>query len=144
MAEPIRKIALPLHRRSQGARPHPRPRPLPWAPEETGPEPVQRHARRAPAAAPRPAPALPEESAPAVSAPAEAARYSSQTVHPVSRKKLRAVLQTTLGLHLAAVVLLFLFPSAGQPSGLSDTLLATAVLFAGGAVLAFASFSRRA
>jgi uncharacterized membrane protein YbhN (UPF0104 family) len=64
-------------------------------------------------------------------------------LRPVPRKKLRAVLQTALGLHLAAVLLAFLLPSAGQPLGLSDTLLATAVLLAGGTMLAFASFVRR-
>ena len=145
MAEPIRKTALPVHRRPQGARPHPRPRPLPWVQDEAESEPIPRQARRARTAvpAPRPAPALPEDSAPAMAEVAETARYRSQTFQPVSRKKLRAVLQTAIGLHLAAVVLLFLFPSAGQPSGLSDTLLAAAVLLAGGTVLAFGALGRR-
>jgi uncharacterized membrane protein YbhN (UPF0104 family) len=88
---------------------------------------------------PMPVPALPEESA-----AAEVARErSSQTFQPIPRKKLRQILQTALGLHLTAVVLLFLFPSAGQPSGLSDILLTAAVLAAGGAMLAVVSFSRR-
>jgi len=143
MAEPIRKIASPLHRRPQGARPHPRPRPLSWVPDETGPEPILRRARTAaPRPAPQPAPALPEESA-LPPTEAEAVRYRSRTVQPVSRKKLRAALQAALGLHLAAVALLILFPSATQPAGLSETLLATAVLLAGGTVLAFAVVGRR-
>lgn len=134
MAEPIRKTALPVHRRPLGVRPHPRPRPLAAAPEPRRapmPEPEQ---------SPRPVPAaLPEES---VAAPA--VRSRSQVVQPVPRKKLRQVLQTVLGLHLAAAILLFAFPSIGQPSGLSDALLATAVLLAGGTMLAFASWGRRA
>jgi uncharacterized membrane protein YbhN (UPF0104 family) len=88
---------------------------------------------------PIPVPALPEESATA----AVARERSSQTFQPIPRKKLRQILQTALGLHLAAVALLFLFPSAGQPSGLSDILLTAAVLAAGGTMLAVCSFSRR-
>ena len=134
MAEPIRKTALPVHRRPLGVRPHPRPRPLRTAVPEPRPLPAA-----APAQRPRPAPAA----APEESAAAEVGRSRSQIVQPVPRKKLRQVLQAVLGLHLAAAVLLFAFPSAGQPSGLSDALLATAVLLAGGTVLAFASSGRR-
>ncbi len=131
MAEPIRKTALPVHRRPQGARPHPRPRPLRTAAPEPRPMP--------PMPQPMPVPVLPEESA-----TTEVVRErSSQTFQPIPRKKLRQILQTALGLHLAAVVLLFLFPSAGQPSGLSDILLTAAVLAAGGTMLAVSSFSRR-
>ena len=140
MAEPIRKTALPVHRRPQGVRPHPRPRPLPRAWDETESEPLPRRAQTA-APEPRPMPVavLPEEPT-----AAEGVRErSSQTFQPIPRKKLRQILQTALGLHLAAVVLLFLFPSAGQPSGLSDTLLAAAVMAAGGTMLAVGSFSRR-
>ncbi|HEY2738082.1 MAG TPA: hypothetical protein VGK45_06720 [Thermoanaerobaculia bacterium] len=133
MAEPIRKIALPVHRRPQGARPHPRPRPLRTAAPEPRPMP------QTPPMPPMPVPVLPEESA-----TTEVVRErSSQTFQPIPRKKLRQILQTALGLHLAAVVLLFLFPSAGQPSGLSDILLTAAVLAAGGTMLAVSSFSRR-
>jgi len=134
MAEPIRKIALPVHRRPQGARPHPRPRPLRTAAPEPRPMPQTSQTSQ-----PMPVLALPEEST-----ATEAVRErSSQTFQPIPRKKLRQILQTALGLHLAAVVLLFLFPSAGQPSGLSDILLTAAVLAAGGTMLAVGSLSRR-
>jgi len=140
MAEPIRKIALPVHRRPQGARPHPRPRPLRTAAPEPRPmPPTPPTPPTSPMPQPMPVQALPEESA-----TTEAVRErSSQTFQPIPRKKLRQILQTALGLHLAAVVLLFLFPSAGQPSGLSDLLLMAAVLAAGGTMLAVGSLSRR-
>src|SRR5436305_1402679 len=95
MAEPIRKIALPVHRRPLGARPHPRPRPL----------------RTAAAPEPRPMPQTPQTPPPPIPVPVlpetattEAVRErSSQTFQPIPRKKLRQILQTVLGLHLAAV-----------------------------------------
>jgi len=145
MAEPIRKIALPVHRRPLGARPHPRPRPLRTAAPEPRPMPATPPATLMPPMppmspmSPTPAPALPE----AFAATEIARERSSQTFQPIPRKKLRQILQTALGLHLAAVVLLFLFPSARQPSGLSDILLTAAVLAAGGTMLAVVSFSRR-
>jgi hypothetical protein len=144
MAEPIRKTALPLHRRPPGVRPHPRPRPVPWGVDETEPSPLAHLRMRTPAPEPpRPVPSpavtLPEESEPE---PLESAR--TRTFQPVREKKLRAVLQTALGLHLAALLLPFLASSAGRPSpALSDTLLASVVLLAGGAVLAFGAFRRR-
>jgi hypothetical protein len=146
MAEPIRKTALPLHRRPPGVRPHPRPRPVPWGVDEMEPSPLAHLRMRTPAPEPpRPVPSpavtLPEESEPE---PLESARPRTRTFQPVREKKLRAVLQTALGLHLAALLLPFLASSAGRPSpALSDTLLASVVLLAGGAVLAFGAFRRR-
>lgn len=143
MAEPIRKTALPPHRRPPGVRPHPRPRPVPWVVDETEPSALPHLRVRTPAPeppkpAPSPAAALPEEPEPE---PLESAR--TRTVHSVPEKKLRAVLQTALGLHLAALLLPFLVSSAGPSPALADTLLASAVLFAGGTVLAFGAFRRR-
>ena len=118
MAEPIRRITPPLHRRPQGVRPHPRPRPVALVRDETGPEPP-----------PQPAPE-PER---------------PRAFQPVPEKRLRTFLQAALGLHLAAALLLpFLASSAGPSAGLSDTLLAAAVLLAGSAVLVLGAFGKRA
>jgi hypothetical protein len=64
---------------------------------------------------------------------------------PVPEKRLRTFLQAALGLHLAAALLLpFLASSAGPSAGLSDTLLAAAVLLAGSAVLVLGACGKRA
>jgi hypothetical protein len=143
MAEPIRRTALPPHRRPPGVRPHPRPRPVPWLVDETEPSPLPHPRVRTPAPeplrpAPSPAAVLLEEPEPE---PMEPAR--TRTLQPVREKKLRASLQAALGFHLAALLLPFLASSASPSPALPDTLLASAVLLAGGAVLAFGAFGRR-
>jgi hypothetical protein len=126
MAEPIRKTALPSHRRPPGVRPHPRPRPVPLRTLQPVP----------PAAAPPPnePEQLPE--------PLESVRTRTRTSPPIRHKKLRSVLQAALGLHLAALLLPLLASSAGPVPALPDALLASAVLLAGGAVLGFGTLRR--
>jgi hypothetical protein len=158
MAEPIRRNAPPVHRRPPGVRPHPRPRPVPWVADETEPSLLPRLQRARPAAPEppqtRPAPPAPIEPATPVDAvpsgpePPEAIR--TRTFQPVPEKKLRTFLQTALGLHIAALLLTFLSASnaanaanSAPSPGLSDTLLAVAVLLAGGTVLALGASSRR-
>jgi hypothetical protein len=61
---------------------------------------------------------------------------------PAAERKLRTFLLTALGLHGTALALPFLLPSLPAPSP-SDTLLASAVLVAGSAVLALGALGRR-
>jgi hypothetical protein len=71
----------------------------------------------------------------------EPAQPASRAFQPVPERKLRGFLKTALGLHLAALLLPFLASTGSMPS-LSDALLASAVLLAGGAVLALGASGR--
>jgi len=117
MAEPIRKIAPPVHRRPQRVRPHPRPRLVASLEQESRPTPAT--------------PLEPEQEA----LPLRAAQR-------LPDKNLRNLLLTALGIHLAALLFAMLFSAAPAP-GLSDTLLASAVLVAGATVLAIGGSGRR-
>lgn len=133
MAEPIRRVAPPARRRPlHGARPHPRPRPVLWTGEETeiSPTPQPRPATSFVSASPEPEPPR--------------TRTWTRAFRPVAEKKLRTFLLTALGLHAAALALPFLFPSVLPAPRVSDTLLASAVLLAGSAILGLGALGRRA
>jgi len=120
MAEPIRRSAPPVHRRPQGVRPHPRPRPMRIANlEEARPSPVPPLAAEEPEALPL------------------------RAFQRRPDKNLRSLLLTALGIHLAVLLLAMLFSATPAP-GLSDTLLASAVLVAGAMVLVLSGSGRRA
>jgi hypothetical protein len=131
-AEPIRRVAPPAHRRPlQGARPQPRPRPLRWTGDETEASPLP----QAPPAPPRPV---------AVPTPPETeTRTWTRAFRPVAEKKLRGLLLAALAVHAVAIVLPFLLPAMIPAPSRSDTLLASAVLLAGGTVLLLGALGRR-
>ena len=110
MAEPIRKAAPPIHHRPL----HARPRPV-LVPEEKDTPPSA-------------------SSIPTEPEPLEAWHPRTQSIDPLSEKRLRAFLLIALGLDLGALLL------APSPP---DFLLATVVLLAGSAVLAIGSLGRR-
>jgi hypothetical protein len=89
---------------------------------------------------------LEPESSPAPVSPLEPEEHEALPLRAFQRlpdKNLRNLLLTTLGIHLAALLLAMLFSGTPAP-GLSDTLLASVVLAAGAAVLALSSSGRRA
>jgi hypothetical protein len=128
MAEPIRSIANTAQIAPRAYRsPRPAPqlrRPAPW--------PVVKEASR-----PEPAAGVPAEG------PGERLATRRQPLPATVERKLRTALLAALGLHLSALLLPFALPAALPAPSLSDSLLALAVLLAGGAVLAIGALGRR-
>jgi len=135
MAEPIRKPIHPLHRPSlHGPRNRPR-HPLPAA---------SRSALRIADGNPAPPPPAPPRAAAVQHVPDEALsvqRPRTSTLSPARERRLRLFLQGAIALHLVALVPFLL--SSGSAPTLSDVLLATTVLLAGGGVLTLGSAGRK-